>query len=939
MRFFARGLVSLLVVLVLLGGYVGTSVDETAAIERGERDRSGESVERTGGERAAVAGDRRFLSSRAEAETRAPSFQFTRLLVQAEEGETVNVDVEALGLADGETATVDVSIDGNSTATNGTDVTGFNSPQTLSFTGSDAAPKTLTFETVDDGEQEGVERLEVTLSSAGGNVVEPGTFTLWVLDDPTAQGRIAAGESGQSLIDKLRQSYKDPPTLGYDVARDSMYRRIYNEGGTVEGFYSGFNVSVDPQGGDPSDQALNQGVNTEHVWPRSEGAGNEPALSNLHILVPARDAVNSARSNFPFGEIPDSEADQWFFEDQSQSGAPPLEDRAAWSELDDGRFEPRHEVKGNVARAVFYFAMAYPTRANLSFLDRQKQTLYKWHVADPVDAREMRRHLRQASYQGNKLNPFVVDSTLIKRAFIDEVQVSPPSLLTVTEGETSLTLSWRSPLLPVQGYHVYRARSSFTDPADATRLTSTPISDTEYVDQSIQPGTKYVYAVTAIGPDGTETALSRRTSARLYPETLSATIRRPFDGPRETDQYRLVALPGDVDRGISTTLNGNVGEAWQAYWDDGSDEDFFVSFNGTQQFFFQPGRGFWLLADSTWQVEVTANTVPLNANGTTTIPLHDGWNIISNPFDLDVPWSAVQAANDGQLQSLWAWDGGYSEASTFASARSGTAYYFFNDQGLDALEVPYTTGSTAQTKTTERPMVSLAARVGSSRTSTVRVGARPQAQEGLDAYDQMAPPGRFGEAVLRLTAPGEQTGRRQHLAREWRPPTADGHTFDVMLDAKPGTSVELQAEGIGALGAEATLVDTRTARRYDLSSGDPVQLQPNRKETPLRFIVGSSAYVDGAANRVRPDAVVLQQPYPNPVRDRATVSYALPEPATVQLTVYDVLGRRVAVLDEGRREPGVHHLTWTPETAASGVYLLRFSADGQTRTRKVMHVR
>jgi len=945
MRFFGRCLISLLAVLLLSRGL---SEGATRAHER--IDERSEEVRPDGGfERIGVDEDRgtsRFSPVRTEEGRRAPSFRFTRFVVQAEEGETVTVNVEALGLADGEEGTVTVSVRDNSTATNGTDVTGFNSPQSFTFSGGDPAPRTLTFETVDDGKPEGVERLEVTLSSMDGDVVEPGTFTLWVLDNPSAQGPIAAGDSGQTLLDSLQRAYGDPPTLGYGSARDSMYRRIYNEGGTVEGFYSGFQVSVDPQGGDASDQALRQGVNTEHVWPRAEGAENEPALSNLHILVPARDVVNSARSNYAFGEIPDAEADEWFFEDQTQSTAPPRGERAVWSELDDSpgnrddrRFETRHSVKGNVARAVFYFAMAYPNRADFNFLEEQKQTLYKWHLIDPVDAREMRRHLRQASYQGNKLNPFVVDSTLIERAFIDELRVSPPTSLTATEEAASLRLSWDSPLVTVQGYNVYRARSSLTDPTEATRLTSTPIADTQYVDTDVQPGAKYVYAVTAIGPDGEETPLSNRTSARLYPDTVAAEIRRPFDGPRESDQYRLVALPGQVDRGVSTTLSGNAGDAWQAYWDDGSEEDFLVPFNGTQQFFFRPGRGLWLLADSTWSVDVTAETVSLDSASTTTIPLHDGWNIISNPFDIDVEWNAVDAANDGTLQSLWAWDGSYSAASTFASARTGTAYYFYNDQGLDALQVPYAPASSAQAKAPDAPMVTLAARVGSTRTSAVRVGARPEARDSRDEYDQVAPPGRFGEAALRLRAPGEQTGRSGALAREWRAPSATGHTFDLVLDAEPGSTVELRAGDIKALGAEAALVDTRTARRYDLSGGGAVQLQPEREETSLRLIVGSAAYVDGAADRVRPDEVLLRAPFPNPVRDRATVSYALPEPASVQLAVYDVLGRRVAVLDEGRREAGVHRLTWEAGNAASGVYLLRLSADGQRRTREVMHVR
>ncbi|PSQ79490.1 MAG: hypothetical protein BRD33_00705, partial [Bacteroidetes bacterium QH_6_63_17] len=160
-----------------------------------------------------------------------------------------------------------------------------------------------------------------------------------------------------------------------------------------------------------------KGINTEHTWPQSKGAGEEPATSDLHILVPTRQQVNSARSNLPFGESPDTDTDTWYFEDQTQS-SPPEADRPLWSELLSGQtFEPRHSVKGNVARAVFYFVTIYPSRANFSFFNAQRDTLLAWHEQDPVDATEMRRNLTQAGYQGNVANPFVLDSTLADRAY------------------------------------------------------------------------------------------------------------------------------------------------------------------------------------------------------------------------------------------------------------------------------------------------------------------------------------------------------------------------------------------------------------------------------------------------------------------------------------------------------------------------------------------
>ena len=354
----------------------------------------------------------------------ATSFSFGRLFAEVLEGEgAVQTTVGAFN-TEGRNVTVTARVGASSTATNGTDVTGFASPQTFTFSGSDPAPQTLTFDVVDDGDEEGVERLVIVLESDDGGIAAPARFTLWIRDDGPAQGSIAAGQTGDALVETLETTYGNPPTIGYDIARDTLYRTVYNENGEVEGIYTGLRVPVDPDGGDASEQAGDGGINTEHIWPRSQGSEEEPALSNMHILAPARGVVNTARSNYAFGEIPDAETDRWYVNDQSRT-TPPPSNRELWSELDNSpgnraerRFEPRESVKGDVARAVFYFVTAYPARADLQFYEQQKETLFEWHQDDPVDAAEARRNILKAAYQGNKLNPFIVDPTLIDRAYI-----------------------------------------------------------------------------------------------------------------------------------------------------------------------------------------------------------------------------------------------------------------------------------------------------------------------------------------------------------------------------------------------------------------------------------------------------------------------------------------------------------------------------------------
>jgi cytochrome c peroxidase len=74
----------------------------------------------------------------------------------------------------------------------------------------------------------------------------------------------------------------------------------------------------------------------------------------------------------------------------------------------------------------------------------------------------------------------------------------------------------------------------------------------------------------------------------------------------------------------------------------------------------------------------------------------------------------------------------------------------------------------------------------------------------------------------------------------------------------------------------------------------------------------------------------------NPFNPTTSVSYSLVETGNVQLSMYDVAGRRVAVLVNGRQEVGDHSLTFSADDLPSGVYFLHLTAGSQTMTAKAV---
>jgi hypothetical protein len=435
-----------------------------------------------------------------------------------------------------------------------------------------------------------------------------------------------------------------------------------------------------------------------------------------------------------------------------------------------------------------------------------------------------------------------------------------------------------------------------------------------------------------------------------YPATLDVSVSRSFGATGGPADYRLVALPGARPIPLARTVDGRPGTDWQAVWDAGSSTDAFVSFDGSDRFRFRPGAGFWLRSDQPWRVRATVPTVSLADDGTYAIPLHEGWNVISNPFELDVSWAAVRAANDGPLPPLWRYAGRFEPAATFASARTGEAFYLLNDAGREALRLPYPAvpgGSPEAAAKTERPpALALTAYQNDRRVARVRVGVHEDATDGRDRYDRVAPPARFASVSLRLDAGDTEAPPRQRaLAAEYRSSRTDGHAFSVTLRAEPGTPVELRATRLDAFeGQEVVLVDPSTATSYDLRTTSSVTLRPEEGPRSLRLLVGSPDYVAAKKKVTLPDALQFFPNYPNPFSDQTTLEYVLPDPGQVRLAVYDVLGRQVRVLVDENQKAGRHTVPWdgrdeSGRRLASGVYLARLVVGGTTKVQKMTFVR
>jgi len=237
--------------------------------------------------------------------------------------------------------------------------------------------------------------------------------------------------TGDALLLALQDEYKTGNVLSYSDARTFMYTDLDNVNDSVVCIYTDHRRYLDPNAQNPIqfvlDNGQSNGINAEHVYPQSKGAGTGQPRSDLHHLFPARVNANSARGSSPLAEIPDNRTSKWYLEDDELTTIPTL-NIDAYTELGSGQWEPREPIKGDIARAVLYFYTMYKEEADAAdpdYFQLQLQDVCAWHYEDPADDKERDRNRRIAEIQG-KENPFILDCTLASRSHCSDFSQDCP---------------------------------------------------------------------------------------------------------------------------------------------------------------------------------------------------------------------------------------------------------------------------------------------------------------------------------------------------------------------------------------------------------------------------------------------------------------------------------------------------------------------------------
>ena len=538
------------------------------------------------------------------------------------------------------------------------------------------------------------------------------------------------------------------------------------------------------------------------------------------------------------------------------------------------------------------------------------------------------------------INPAPGGGTSNPIAFTVNLAAPPSPTLTVpyntqTNLPTTLMLRWDSSA----GATRYRLQLS-----TSSLFSNMVVDDTTLATNSRKVGpllnnTTYYWRVQARNIGGASQYSSTWSFTPAYPSVWSfnrtwtfATMSSPSE--YKSSDYQMVGLPGTGTTPVSTYLGGTQGTDWQLYWDNGNEKDFFVENPGSSPFLFSTGRAYWLVKKGGWNLNTSVESAQLDTDGNALIPVHPGYNLITNPFGLDVPWNAVQQVN-GNAAREPIWD--YSFPSGFQTAtvlKPFVGYYFINRDSITALKVPYAGTSgvlKAAVDTVTGWTLTLGVTAQEYADHSTQIGVRTDALDALDLFDYHRPRGLADQPSIAVLRPDLDPGMPV-FASDIRSGIGELARWTAELTAPKGREVLLDVMGVGAVPSdyEVYLVDQIHQRYVDLRVNGVYKFVPVSGRSMFTVLVGAHDAVQAELGSVVPRTFALEQNFPNPFNPSTTVPVSVPVAGAVTVKVYNILGEEIVTLHDGMLDQGRHWLTWDGRNdggrqVATGVYLTRMT--------------
>ena len=135
--------------------------------------------------------------------------------------------------------------------------------------------------------------------------------------------------------------------------------------------------------------------------------------------------------------------------------------------------------------------------------------------------------------------------------------------------------------------------------------------------------------------------------------------------------------------------------------------------------------------------------------------------------------------------------------------------------------------------------------------------------------------------------------------------------------------------------------DESTDEKDGLLEGESFELRLSGSNLTQALIYHTDDFIalDLTLEATLPTFYYLDNAFPNPFNSITRLSYGLPEPGLINISVYDIAGRQIATLVNQEVTAGIHSVIWDASNLSSGIYFARMKAGNYSGVKKIILVK
>ncbi|MBL7876653.1 MAG: VCBS repeat-containing protein [Cyclobacteriaceae bacterium] len=412
--------------------------------------------------------------------------------------------------------------------------------------------------------------------------------------------------------------------------------------------------------------------------------------------------------------------------------------------------------------------------------------------------------------------------------------------------------------------------------------------------------------------------------------------------------YRIIAFPLVLEnKTINDIFNNDLGgydpKNWRMFKYNGSS---FNELNASSVV--SPGEGYWFITISSSPLNTGPGiTVDASTDSPFVITLQPGWNQIGNPYNFNISWADIVAANPTQAANLGGnsskirvFRGSIDNVDVLNTLEGGFVKYLGTSAA--AINIPVSKNISIQGRTgSVDPAINsldkddweifFTLKNGSTEYTLGGIGMHPEAKEDFDYHDDFTSP-RFID-YLEVTFPKKYVGMTYTKDVV---PTAENQVWDFKVESNLKgelTSINWDNSYFGN-EKEIFLLDVTSHHAINMNKESHYNFNTTNSRD-FKIIFGNPDYVK---QELTPSKVILFEPYPNPFNNQVLIEFALPNEMTesnLEIEILNSMGSKISSIPISQTA-GLNSWNWESNGQPAGLYFVRLKVGDQYLIKKLL---